>query len=285
MEERDKRKAGTQERAIKKGLRACGAPQTERHVIERRHGVQSAPSVKKAEGVFLSSLFLANVPHLCGGDSLVASEGAYERFAVIIAHPLGNLADGNVEKQQFLGVFDARNKVIDIALAEVGYLEKKDKNNLDSKTGNAGDKNYTKYARDLDAIGFYNGRKQSVTWCDVFVDWDFVQAYGVEAALALIFQPTKASQNCGAGCKYSRQYYDKNGRLFSTPEPGDQIFFYSSDKSSISHTGLVYDVDKTYIYTVEGNTSGANGVVANGGGVCKKKYKLTNARTISSAHI
>lgn len=169
-------------------------------------------------------------------------------------------------------------KVIDIALAEVGYLEKKDNSNLDSKTGNAGDKNYTKYARDLDAIGFYNGRKQSVAWCDVFVDWDFVQAYGVEAALALTFQPTKASQNCGAGCKYSRQYYEKNGRLFNTPEPGDQIFFYSSDKSTISHTGLVYDVDKTYVYTVEGNTSGANGVVANGGGVCKKKYTLTNAR-------
>ena len=174
-------------------------------------------------------------------------------------------------------IYDPK-KVIDIALAEVGYLEKKDKNNLDDKTANAGDKNYTKYARDLDAIGFYNGRKQSVAWCDVFVDWNFVQAYGVEAALALTFQPTKASQNCGAGCKYSRQYYKNNGRLFETPEPGDQIFFYSSDKSSISHTGLVYDVDETYVYTVEGNTSGANGVVANGGGVCKKKYKLTNAR-------
>lgn len=172
-------------------------------------------------------------------------------------------------------------KVIDIALAEVGYLEKKDKNNLDSKTGNAGDKNYTKYARDLDAIGFYNGRKQSVAWCDVFVDWNFVQAYGVEAALALTFQPTKASQNCGAGCKYSRQYYEKNGRLFSTPEPGDQIFFWPKNEiggPAVAHTGLVYAVDNTYVYTVEGNTSGANGIVANGGGVCKKKYKLTYNR-------
>ena len=34
----------------------------------------------------------------------------------------------------------------------------------------------------------------------------------------------------------------------------------------------------TYVYTIEGNTSGANGVIANGGGVCKKKYKLSYNR-------
>lgn len=171
-------------------------------------------------------------------------------------------------------------KVIDTALAEVGYLEKKDKSNLDDKTANAGDKNYTKYARDLDALGFYNGRKQSVAWCDVFVDWCFVQAYGLDAALKLTNQPL-GKNNSGAGCKYSRQYYKNKKQLFDMPEPGDQIFFYPKDGiggSVIQHTGLVYAVDKTYVYTVEGNTSGANGVVANGGGVCKKKYKLTYNR-------
>lgn len=172
------------------------------------------------------------------------------------------------------------HQVINIALAEVGYLEKKDKANLDSKTANAGDKNYTKYARDLDALGFYNGKKQSVAWCDVFVDWCFVKAYGLEAALKLTGQPL-GKNNCGAGCKYSRGYYQKMGRLFTKPEPGDQVIFYPKDGvggSAIQHTGLVYDVDGKYVYTVEGNTSGANGVVANGGGVCKKKYSLTYAR-------
>ena len=37
------------------------------------------------------------------------------------------------------------SKVIKIAMAEVGYLEKGSNSNLDSKTGNAGYKNYTKY--------------------------------------------------------------------------------------------------------------------------------------------
>ena len=172
-------------------------------------------------------------------------------------------------------------KVIAVATAEIGYLEKKDKTSLDDKTANAGSKNYTKYARDLDALGFYNGKKQGVAWCDVFVDWCFVQAYGLEAALKLTNQPL-GKNNCGAGCKYSRNYYKNKKRLFDTsPQPGDQIFFWPKDEiggPTVAHTGLVYSVDETYVYTIEGNTSGANGVVANGGGVCKKKYKLTYNR-------
>lgn len=171
-------------------------------------------------------------------------------------------------------------KVIEVALAEVGYLEKKTNSNLDDKTANAGDKNYTKYARDLDALGFYNGKKNGVAWCDVFVDWCFVKAYGMEAAAKLTCQ-TPGKNNCGAGCKYSRNYYKNKKQLFDTPKPGDQIFFWPSDAiggPAVQHTGLVYDVDDKYVYTVEGNTSGANGVVANGGGVCKKKYNLTYKR-------
>ena len=74
-------------------------------------------------------------------------------------------------------------RVLSVATAEVGYLEKKSNSQLDDKTANAGSKNYTKYARDLDAIpDFYNGKKNGYAWCDVFVDWCMVQAFGVEAA-------------------------------------------------------------------------------------------------------
>lgn len=171
-----------------------------------------------------------------------------------------------------------KQKLIDIALAEVGYLEKATNTDLDGKTSNAGEKNYTKYARDMDAINFYNGRKQSYAWCDVFVDWCFVQAFGKDVALALTYQPRNSDNNCGAGCKYSRNYYKNNKRLFNNPESGDQIFFYSKDKTSISHTGLVYKVDGKKVYTVEGNTSGGSSIVSNGGGVFKKSYSLTNSR-------
>lgn len=170
-----------------------------------------------------------------------------------------------------------KQKVLDIALSEVGYLEKATNSDLDSKTGNAGDKNYTKYARDLAKVNYFNSSKVGVAWCAVFVAWCFYQAFGKAAALKLLCQPS--SGNCGAGCKYARNYFKAKGQLYtSNPAPGDMIFFYSSDKSSISHTGLVYSVTASRVYTVEGNTSGASGVIANGGGVCKKSYALTYAR-------
>ena len=51
-------------------------------------------------------------------------------------------------------------KLINIANAEIGYLEKKSNKDLDNKTANAGSGNYTKYARDLDNIpNFYNNCK------------------------------------------------------------------------------------------------------------------------------
>ena len=171
-----------------------------------------------------------------------------------------------------------KEKVIAIALEEVGYLEKETNEHLDGATENAGDENFTKYARDLDDMNFYNGQKNGYAWCDVFVDWCFVKAYGEKAALDMTFQPSFHLFNRGAGCKYSYRYYEKKGRTFAEPQTGDQVFFYSEDGESICHTGLVYDVDEIFVYTVEGNTSGDAGVVANGGGVFRKRYALTDPR-------
>lgn len=163
------------------------------------------------------------------------------------------------------------SKLIKIAEAEVGYMEKETNKNLDSKTANAGDENYTKYARDLDNLtDFYNGKKNGYSWCDVFVDWCFYKAFGRTAAQTLLCQPNKS---LGAGCKYSALYFKGKNQFYSSPKVGDQIFFKKTD-GTIYHTGLVYKVDKTYVYTIEGNTSSAEGVVENGGCVAKKKYKL-----------
>lgn len=162
-----------------------------------------------------------------------------------------------------------KNKVIDIALKEVGYVEKASNSNLDSKTGNAGSGNYTKYARDLDNINFYNGKKNGYAWCDVFVDWCFVKAFDKKRALELLCQPEKST---GAGCGFSMNFYKNKGQFHTSPKAGDQIFF--TDGASIYHTGLVYKVDNSKVYTVEGNTSNVNYVDGNGGRVCKKSYPL-----------
>lgn len=165
-------------------------------------------------------------------------------------------------------------RLIQIAEEEIGYLEKKSNSQLDHDTANAGYNNWTKYARDLNKAGYYNGNKNGYAWCDVFVDWCFLQLCNGDAKKAewLICQ----TGDCGAGCTFSAGYYRTAGRFYKDPMPGDQIFF--GDKGDESHTGIVYKVDSSKVYTIEGNTSGAAGVVANGGGVFKKSYARNDSR-------
>lgn len=170
------------------------------------------------------------------------------------------------------------SRVIEIATAEVGYLEKRSNSQLDSKTANAGSKNYTKYARDLAKAGYYQASKQGYAWCDVFVDWCHWVASGKDAkeAQSAICQ----TGLYGASCTYSLRYYKAAGRFVTkNPQPGDQIFFGTSVNNS-THTGIVYKVDGSKVYTIEGNTSSAAGVVANGGGVFKKSYALNYSKIV-----
>jgi len=174
-----------------------------------------------------------------------------------------------------------KQRVIDIALAEVGYLEKASVALLEQKTANAGGGNYTKYSRDLAEVSFFNGRKQGVQWCAVFVAWCFFQAYGKAAALSLLNQPKVSANNAGAGCRHAMNYFKAKGRFFAgEPQAGDVIFFYSADRASIAHMGLVYKREGQRVYTVEGNTSGGSGVVSNGGGVWQKSYSLDYGRIV-----
>ena len=159
--------------------------------------------------------------------------------------------------------------VIDIALDEVGYLEKKSNRSLDSKTANAGSANYTKYGRDMHKL-YPSVMDFPASWCDAFVDWCFYKAYGVANAKGLL------AGDFNDYTVASAQLY-KNKKAWGTiPKIGAQNFFKNSTR--ISHTGLVYDIDNQYVYTVEGNTSGASGIIPNGGGVCKKKYRLNNSK-------
>lgn len=159
--------------------------------------------------------------------------------------------------------------VIAIALDEVGYLEKKSNSNLDSKTANAGSANYTKYGRDMHKL-YPAVMDFPASWCDAFVDWCFQKAYGVSNAKKLL------GGNFDDYTPNSAQLYKNKKAWGTTPKIGAQIFFTNGTR--ICHTGLVYKFDKTYVYTVEGNTSGGSSVISNGGGVCKKKYVRTNSR-------
>lgn len=154
-------------------------------------------------------------------------------------------------------------KVLDVARSEIGYHEKNSAANLDDKTApNDGMGNFTKFARDLAAAGYYNGSKQGYAWCDVFVDWCFYMACERDRAKAEEVECQTGPY--GAGVGFSARYYKDQNRFYTSgPQAGDQIFFGDSD-----HTGLVESVSDGYVTTIEGNTSD--------GTVQRKKYRLTN---------
>lgn len=149
---------------------------------------------------------------------------------------------------------DVIEKVILIAKNEIGYLEKKSNSQLDSKTANAGSNNYTKYWRDIKPS--YQGQP----WCAAFVSWCFMEAFGQEKAKKLlkhwpyVYCPTLAN------------LFTRN----ANPKIGDIVIFYHN--GTFTHTGIVTAVIGDRFYTIEGNTSGASGIIANGGGVCAKSY-------------
>lgn len=148
----------------------------------------------------------------------------------------------------------AIDKVISIAEAEVGYLEKATPSNLDSKTGNAGSNNYTRYWRDIQPS--YQGQP----WCACFVTWCFAQAFGKDkAAMMLKHYPY-------VYCPTMAQLFE----LHANPERGDIVIFKRG--GTFTHTGIVTGVSGDYFTTIEGNTSGSSGIVANGGGVFSKGY-------------
>ena len=145
-------------------------------------------------------------------------------------------------------------KVILIAKNEEGYLEKKSNNQLDNKTANAGSANYTKYWRDIKPD--YQGQP----WCAAFISWCFMKAFGLDNAKKLLKH-------------WPYVYCPTLGKLFTrnaNPKIGDVVIFYHN--GMFTHTGLVTAVIGDRFYTIEGNTSGASGIIANGGGVCAKSY-------------
>lgn len=152
----------------------------------------------------------------------------------------------------------AIQKMINIGLNEVGYLEKATLNSLYSKTANAGYNNYTKYWADIASWG------QGQPWCACFVTWVFQQAFGKDKTKQLLKHYPFIS------CPKISELF----KLNANPEVGDIVIFYRN--GVFAHTGIVTGVKGDYFTTVEGNTSAGSEIVPNGGGVYQKGYYNSN---------
>jgi len=167
------------------------------------------------------------------------------------------------------------NQAVDImAIAEtqVGYLE----GSLAGTT--AGSNNLTKYGAWYDDY-FNSSSFTRAAWCAMFVSWCAAQA-DIPPSIFTYHASCTAGvrwwkqQNC---FEYS-QYYDGN----YVPKAGDVIYFGDS-RTSMSHVGLVRYAEGGRVYTIEGNTSGQNGEVNEGGGCFRKSYSLGYSRIVGYA--
>lgn len=165
---------------------------------------------------------------------------------------------------------NAVNKLIATAKYWTGYLEKKSNKNLDDFTANAGSNNYTCFAREY--AEHTNQNLQAQPWCAMFVSEVFVQAFGLEIARKLL------GGTLYHYCPTGVNRFKTAGRWSTTPEPGAVIFFTNGTRAY--HTGIVTEVTSTRVKTIEGNTSGASGVIENGGGVCEKSYARNHSRIL-----
>lgn len=130
---------------------------------------------------------------------------------------------------------------------------------------NAGNKNMTVFAKMyLDKTGI---NVQGQPWCDSYQDTLLIHLFGVDKAKKLL-------NGFSAYTPDSVAFFKRAGRYSKTPNVGAQVFFKNNTR--VHHVGYVYDYDSQYIYTNEGNTSSAPGVVDNGGAVANKKYLRTD---------
>jgi hypothetical protein len=186
------------------------------------------------------------------GDYTTRQKKVIEMIRVYAKKEATTVAKTKLQKFTELGDYYANNG------GNKPYLEKRTNAYLDDFQKNAGYNNYTKFARDVDNWG--QPGCQGQPWCAEFQFWKLVKILGI----------TKALQIMGGGfynCQSITQWAKKNGTWHSTPKDGALVIFRDG-----SHIGSVRSYSNTYIYTNEGNTSSAAGVIANGGSCRNKRY-------------
>lgn len=144
-----------------------------------------------------------------------------------------------------------------------GYLEKKSNAYLDDFKKNAGYNNYTRFARDVNSWG--QPGCQAQPWCAEYQFWKLVNVLGI----------TRALQIMGGGfynCVSITNHAKANGTWHKSPKVGALVIFRNG-----SHVGSVRSFNGSVVYTNEGNTSSAAGVVANGGAVRNKSYAINDS--------
>lgn len=164
------------------------------------------------------------------------------------------------------------NELISLARSEEGYVEKASNKNLDSKTGNRGTNNYTKYSRDVNNAGLRGCQGQA--WCATSAFWLDLKTFGVDKALQL--WNMNRYTYVGYSCFSTYNVFAACGKVGKTPKLGALVVF------TFSHMGRVLRIYTqngiTYFDCWEGNTS--SNLNDRNGGMVKIKKRRADDSTI-----
>lgn len=152
-----------------------------------------------------------------------------------------------------------RDKVVQIAIAQIGVAEQPENSNT------------VKYN-----TWFYDKvvKGKDFAWCGTFVSWCFAQA-GVQL-------PVIDYSRGFAGTNYAMNNLHKWGKKVDRfhVQKGDVVFFDFQGDKRFDHTGIFLEhVGENMFLCIEGNTSLGND--SNGGRVMKRTRRYTQATFVS----
>ena len=179
-----------------------------------------------------------------------------------------------------------KSRCDEIMNEEIGYLEKKTPEYLYDKKKNAGNKNNTKYAKEMNekgkGKGLLNGNKQGVYYCALLQVWVVCVAcnWDLDKVRKVLCLDGSVDEGASAASATAlKNYFKAKKRYDKNPKEGDLIFFNNDSDPDMEHVGRVRKVTSTMVYTSEGNTR-KNGQ----DGVWEKSYKRNDKRIDGYGH-
>ena len=226
--------------------------------------------MKKRVIQILSALLCSLMLFSCFALTASAEEFSYRKGANNVSDAYkGSRFYKNLTQIELTG--DGVTDLLAVAISQIGYLEGTSQSGFNGTQGGNG--NYTEYCYNMGSVGGY-----AYAWCASYVSWALLQArctdQNTQGAWCRNHSGDKNYIWREVGCyRWHNQLVDVGYGYWDdgkyTPKSGDLIFFSSSE-----HIGIVRYAKNGYVYTIEGNTKGGEGVASEGGGVYCKSYKI-----------